>query len=306
MTLVESKNPLHQKIANDLISRCLPLSGNSIRIAISGPPGVGKSTLIGSLGLHVISRGRKPAILAVDPSSDITHGSILGDKTRMEQLSKNESAYIRPSPAGGNLGGVAKSTIESIILCETAGYDTIFIETVGVGQSETFAQKMADIFILLVSPGSGDELQGIKRGIVELADIIAVNKVEKERKTLSDATLKAYSSAIHLASPKENGWTVRVIPCSALEQRGLNELWAMILSFEEKIKSNDFFEENRKRQNIFWATHAIQQRFQDLMETNSSLHELKEEIILKIRTGELSPEKAAQTFLNKLIIDVKE
>ena len=283
---------------------CLPLSGNSIRIAISGPPGVGKSTIIESLGSHLITQGKKLAILAIDPSSDITHGSILGDKTRMESLSKNEAAFIRPSPTSGTLGGVAKSTIESIILCEANGYDTIIIETVGVGQSETFAQKLADIFILLVAPGGGDELQGIKRGIVELADIIVVNKAEEERKALSDATLKAYENAIHFASAKESGWAVQVISCSALHNRGIDNLWNLILDHDKQLRNKDQLSVKRKEQHVFWAKNSMQQKFNSLLVSDKKIKTLYNDIISQIEQGHLSPDKAAQTLMSKLNIRI--
>jgi len=303
---VESNNHEHQALAREIITACLPLSGNSIRIAISGAPGVGKSTIIESLGLHVIAEGRKPAILAIDPTSDITGGSILGDKTRMESLSKNEVAFIRPSPTSGTLGGVTKNTIESIILCEAAGYDTIFVETVGVGQSETFAQKLTDIFILLVAPGGGDELQGIKRGIVELADIIVVNKAEEDRKALSEASIKAYKNATHLATSKDSGWVVKVIPCSALNHNGIDELWKLTMDHANLISGNDHLKRKRKAQNIFWAKNSMQQKFNALLSSDKKLAELYNKILLQIENGHLSPDKAAPTLINNLSIKIIE
>lgn len=305
LTLVESNNPEHQNLSREIVSACIPLAGNSIRIAISGSPGVGKSTIIEALGLHAISQGCKPAILAIDPSSDITKGSILGDKTRMENLAKNEIAFIRPSPTSGTLGGVTNTTIESIILCEAAGYDTIFIETVGVGQSETFAQKLSDIFILLVAPGGGDELQGIKRGIVELADIIVVNKAEEDRKALSEATIKAYKNAIHLATAKESGWIVNVISCSALNHKGIDDLWKLILAYRTQLNKTEHLKIKRKTQDIFWATSSIQQKFSSLLRSDEKLNELQNEILSQIESGKLSPDKAAQTFLSKLVIKTR-
>lgn len=303
--MVESNNSEHQESAKLLISKCLPLSGKSSRIAISGSPGVGKSTIIEALGLHVISQGRKPAILAIDPTSDISQGSILGDKTRMEQLSKNESAFIRPSPTSGTLGGVAKNTIESIILCESAGYDTILIETVGVGQSETFAQKLTDLFILLVAPGGGDELQGIKKGIVELADIIVVNKAEDDRKALSDATISAYENALHLAAPKASGWTVKVTPCSALHNQGIDHLWNLVLSHIEIMQKNNRLEEKRKNQRSFWAKNSMESEFASLLITNHKINRLYKAILDQVRSGEVSPDKAAQELLSNIMIEVK-
>jgi len=261
--------------------------------------------MIEALGLHVISRGGKPAILAIDPTSDISHGSILGDKTRMERLSKNESAFIRPSPTRGTLGGVAKNTIESIILCEAAGYDTIFIETVGVGQSETFAQKLTDLFILLVAPGGGDELQGIKRGIVELADIVVVNKAEEDRRSLSDATIKAYENAIHLAAPKSTGWTVRVMPCSALNNEGIDQLWKLVLSYKALLQKNNHLLEKRKSQREFWAKKSMENEFLSLLINDKKLKELYNLILYQVKEGKMSPIKAAAELLSKIMIEVK-
>ncbi len=292
-------------IAKELIERCLPKAGNSLRVAISGSPGVGKSTIIESLGLYLIQQGRKPAILAIDPTSDISHGSILGDKTRMEQLSKKEEAFIRPSPTSGTLGGVTKNTIESIILCEAAGYDTILIETVGVGQSETNAQKLSDLFILLVAPGGGDELQGIKRGIVELADIIVVNKAEEERKTLSDATIKAYKNATHLATQKKSRWQVQVIPCSALNNSGIDKLWELVTLYEADTKSNGHFVACRKEQNIFWAENSMEQHFNSLLKSDKNLSLLFDDIITRVKDENLSPNKASSELLNQIIIKTK-
>ena len=284
----------------------MPYSGKSTRIAISGSPGVGKSTIIEALGLHIIEQGYHPAILAIDPSSNISHGSILGDKTRMESLSKNEKAFIRPSPTRGTLGGVTQKTYESIILCEAAGYDTIFIETVGVGQSETFAQKLSDLFILLVAPGGGDELQGIKRGIVELADIIVVNKSEENRKALSDASLKAYKNATHLAQAKVSNWPICILPCSALNQVGIDKLWEEILAYQKLTEKNGYHQKQRKSQNIYWAKNAISNGFNSLLFSNEQLKKLTAEIMSDISTGTLSPEKAAQVFLSKLNIEVSK
>lgn len=284
-----------------MVELCLPNAGNSLRIAISGSPGVGKSTIIEALGIHVIDQGYKPAILAVDPSSDISQGSILGDKTRMEKLSKNEEAFIRPSPTSGTLGGVTQKTFESIILCEAAGYDTIFVETVGVGQSETFAQKMTDIFLLLVAPGTGDELQGIKRGIVELADIIVINKAEEARKALSDASLKAYKNATHLATAKASGFPIKVLPCSALNNTGIVELWASITAFKEHVIANQFILEKRKNQNVMWAKNSMENAFIKLI-GQKEINGLFNDILQEVRSNKISPNQAADKFISKLNI----
>lgn len=306
LTIVESTKPKDQEVAVELISRCLPHAGNSLRIAISGSPGVGKSTIIEALGLHIVELGHHPAILAVDPSSDVSHGSILGDKTRMERLSKNEKAFIRPSPTNGTLGGVTQKTFEAIILCEAAGYDTIFIETVGVGQSETFAQKLSDLFILLVAPGGGDELQGIKRGIVELADIIVVNKSEENRKTLSDASLKAYKNATHLAQAKESNWPINILPCSALNQVGIDKLWEQISDYQKLTQENGYHQKQRRQQNIFWAQNAIENGFHSLLISDQALKQIFDKVVSDVAAGMISPEKAAESFLSKLNIEVRK
>ena len=299
--MVESTKYDHQKLAQALISLCLPHSGDAFRIAISGSPGVGKSTIIEAIGLHIIDQGRKPAILAVDPTSNVSLGSILGDKTRMEKLSKNEQAFIRPSPTSGTLGGVTQKTFEAIILCEAAGYDTIFIETVGVGQSETFAQQLSDIFLLLVAPGTGDELQGIKRGIVELADIIIINKAEEERKALSDASVKAYRNATHLAQAKPSGFPIKVLPCSALNQIGIDNLWNEVESYQTHIKSNEYLTQKRKQQNLTWASSSMENAFKNLMNQKEVSH-LFNKVLDEVRNNEIDPNEASEKFISQLNI----
>lgn len=306
LTLVESTNSNDQKIADDLVSKCLPHAGKSMRIAISGSPGVGKSTIIESLGLHIVEKGYRPAILAIDPSSDISQGSILGDKTRMERLSKTEKAFIRPSPTSGTLGGVTQKTFEAIILCEAAGYDTIFIETVGVGQSETFAKKLSDLFILLVAPGGGDELQGIKRGIVELADIIVVNKSEENRKALSDASLKAYKNATHMAQVKDSNWPISILACSALNSIGIDKLWEQVLAYQVLTQKNGYQQHQRKQQKIYWAKNAMRNGFNSILNSNQAIKKVFDNVISDIANDQLSPEKAANSFLSKLKIGVKK
>ena len=305
MTIIESTSEEHQSTAAQLVDFCLPHAGNALRIAISGSPGVGKSTMIEALGTHITSLGLKLAVLAVDPTSDISQGSILGDKTRMEMLSKNEDAFIRPSPTSGTLGGVTQRTFEAIILCEAAGYDIIFIETVGVGQSETFAQKLSDIFLLLVAPGTGDELQGIKRGIVELADIIVINKAEEERKALSDASVKAYRNATHLAPPKASGYPIKVLPCSALKNIGINDLWNEIKAYQKHISENNYLEEKRSEQNLYWAKNSIEYAFKNML-TRNDLKSNLNKTLNEVQLGKLSPNKAAEKFMNALNIEVDD
>src|SRR6056297_942454 len=258
LTLVESRHDNHQKIAVEILDRCLPFTGNSVRVGITGSPGVGKSTFIEALGMHTLNKGARMAVLAVDPSSSITKGSLLGDKTRMEHLSRQENAFIRPSPASETLGGVAHSTKESILLCEAAGYDLIIVETVGVGQSETLVREMVDFFLLLILPGSGDDLQGIKRGIVELADLIVINKSDGNRRSLAQETQRDFKRALHLFPPSTSSWTVQVLLASALKQEGVTDIWTEIQKYVEE--ESETITSRRSQQNAFWLDY----RFRDL------------------------------------------
>jgi LAO/AO transport system kinase len=257
VTLVESSRPDHQKIAQEIIERCLPYTGKSVRIGITGVPGAGKSTFIESLGMYIIGQGGKLAVLAIDPSSEKSKGSILGDKTRMEQLSGEKNAYIRPSPSAGSLGGVARKTRETIILCEAAGFDTIFIETVGVGQSETAVHSMVDFFLLIMLAGAGDELQGIKRGIMEMADAIAINKADGNNVARAKLAQTEYRNALHLFPPSRSGWVPLVKTCSAIQSQGIDEIWNMIGDFLSLTHTNGFFEKNRLEQSSYWMYETI-------------------------------------------------
>jgi len=248
ITLIESSLPEHNQIAQEIIEKCLPYAGNSIRIGITGVPGVGKSTFIESMGKYITSKGNKLAVLAVDPSSERSKGSILGDKTRMEELATDPDAFIRPSPSAGSLGGVARKTRETIVLCEAAGFNTIFIETVGVGQSETAVHSMVDFFLLLMLAGAGDELQGIKRGIMEMADAIVINKADGENIRNAEQAKNEYQNALHLFPPTPSGWIPKVLTCSSLVKTGMDEVWKVIHEFIEKQKSSNFFALKRKEQ----------------------------------------------------------
>jgi len=264
ITLVESRSERHRSLAQAIVEGCLPHSGRSLRLGITGSPGVGKSTFIERLGLHLIGQGRRPAVLAIDPSSPVSRGSILGDKTRMEQLAHHDAAYIRPSPAGESLGGVARKTRETVVLCEAAGYDTILVETVGVGQSETAVHSMVDCFLLLLLPGAGDELQGIKRGIVEMADLIAINKADGARLAPARQARQAYRNALHLFPPKESGWTPRVVTCSALDETGIDRVWDLVREFEAFTRANGSFIANRREQARYWLRQSIEDRLRQL------------------------------------------
>lgn len=241
ITLAESNKHEHQKIAQEIIIKCLPFAGNSVRIGITGVPGAGKSTFIESLGKHITVKGGKLAVLAIDPSSQRSKGSILADKTRMEELSSNPLAYIRPSPSAGTLGGVARKTRETIILCEAAGFNTTFIETVGVGQSETVVHSMVDFFLLIQIAGAGDELQGIKRGIMEMADAIVINKADGDNIEKANLAASQFRSALHLFPPSQSGWSPCVLTCSAKQGTGISEVWDTINEYIELTRNNQYF-----------------------------------------------------------------
>lgn len=297
ITLVESTNPLHLKKANDIIQQCLPYANKSIRIGITGVPGVGKSTFIETFGTFLTSLGKNIAVLAVDPSSSLTRGSILGDKTRMEELTKNDKAFIRPSPSGTSLGGVARKTRETIILCEAAGFDTILIETVGVGQSETAVHSMVDFFLLLKLAGAGDELQGIKRGIMEMADAIVINKAEGENLKNAKIAKVEFNRALHLYPPKESGWQPKVLLASALQNKGIAEVWELIENYLNLSKSTHFFEHNRNEQNKFWLLQTIEDRLKSDFYNNPSIKTELELQLKHIQNGETTPFAAAEVLL---------
>ncbi|WP_340114441.1 methylmalonyl Co-A mutase-associated GTPase MeaB [Maribellus mangrovi] len=260
VTLVESSKKEHQQVAQEVIKACLPHTGNSIRVGITGVPGVGKSTFIEALGRYITSQGGKLAVLAIDPSSERSKGSILGDKTRMEELSGDKNAYIRPSPSAGSLGGVARKTRETIILCEAAGFDHIFIETVGVGQSETAVHSMTDFFLLLMLAGAGDELQGIKRGIMEMADLIAINKADGKNVEKADIAKAQYKNAIHLFPPKESEWRPQVLTCSAYHKKGIEAIWEQIENYRAHTRRNGYLFQHRNAQSTYWMHETIEEQ----------------------------------------------
>ena len=260
ITLVESSNASHFEDAASILRLCLPKANNSIRIGITGVPGVGKSTFIEAFGTYLSDLGKKIAVLAVDPSSSLSKGSILGDKTRMETLVTNERVFIRPSASGNSLGGVARKTRESILLCEAAGYDTILIETVGVGQSETAVHSMVDFFLLLKLSGAGDQLQGIKRGIMEMADCIAINKADGDNEKAAKLAKVEFARALHLYPAKASGWQPQVLTCSATHNKGIADIFSIIENYFETVKANGLFLENRKQQSKFWLLQTIEDR----------------------------------------------
>jgi LAO/AO transport system kinase len=298
ITLVESTNIKHQQKANEILNRCLPHSNKSIRIGITGVPGVGKSTFIETFGKYLTAQGKKVAVLAVDPSSSVNKGSILGDKTRMEALVTDENAFIRPSPSGTSLGGVAQKTRESIILCEAAGFDTIIIETVGVGQSETVVHSMVDFFLLLKLAGAGDELQGIKRGIIEMADAIVINKADGENKQNAKIAKVAFNRALHLYPLKESKWQPKVLTASALHNSGIEEIDNMILTYIAITKENAYFNKKRNEQNKFWLLSTIEQQLKTNFYQNPKVKSALQKEIDNLENGKTTPFNAAKRLLD--------
>lgn len=297
ITLVESNLPSHQSMAGELVERCLPHSGQSIRIGITGVPGVGKSSFIEVLGGLLTQAGKKVAVLAVDPSSSISRGSILGDKTRMETLVNDPNAFIRPSPSGDSLGGVARKTRESIILCEAAGFDTILIETVGVGQSETSVHSMTDFFLLLKLAGAGDELQGIKRGIIEMADAIVINKAEGDNLKAAGRAASEFKRALKMYPPKESGWKPPVLLASALEQTGISQVWDMINKYQEQVKQSGYFNLKRQQQNQHWLLQTINEHLKDQFYSDPAIKQALALQLEAVEHSKTSPFRAAQQLL---------
>ncbi len=298
ITIIESTAQKHQQIAKTLIEKCLPHANKSIRIGITGVPGVGKSTFIESFGKLLISKGKKVAVLTVDPSSSISKGSILGDKTRMEELVKEENAFIRPSASGDTLGGVARKTRESIILCEATGFDVILIETVGVGQSETAVHSMTDFFLLLKLAGAGDELQGIKRGIMEMADSIIINKADGENLKAAKLAKTEFNRALHLYPSKESGWSPKTLLCSAIKNEGISEIWEVISNYFETVKSNGYFQHKRKEQNKFWLLQTIESRLKSEFYANASIKKELEKQLKALDENKTTPFEAAEKLLS--------
>jgi LAO/AO transport system kinase len=297
ITLIESKKSESREQAQEIIEACLPYSGKSFRIGITGVPGVGKSTLIESFGIKIIDNGHRLAVLAIDPSSEKSRGSILGDKTRMEKLSTNENAFIRPSPASDALGGVERKTRESIILCEAAGYDYILVETVGVGQSEIAVHSMVDFFLLMLLPGAGDELQGIKRGIVEMADMIVINKAEGNKLNAAKRAKIEYQNALHLYPPNENNWNVLVELCSALNGEGIDTIIKILRNFRQTMIASNNFEKNRQHQNQYWLLESLNESLQRDFQSHPQIAKLIQSYKTKVASGILSPFKASEELI---------
>ncbi|WP_164510862.1 methylmalonyl Co-A mutase-associated GTPase MeaB [Nonlabens xiamenensis] len=297
ITLVESTAPKDHAFAKAILQRCLPLSGSSFRLGITGVPGVGKSTFIESLGKLLIGQGKKLAVLAIDPSSGISQGSILGDKTRMEELVKSDQAFIRPSPAGKTLGGVARKTREAIILCEAAGYDFIIVETVGVGQSETAVHSMTDFFLLLKLAGAGDDLQGIKRGIMEMADGIVINKADGNNQTAAKHAQREFRNALHLVPPKNQDWQTKVYTCSALEQNGIQEILDEINNYESKMRAQYSFSAKRQDQELYWLHQTIEDQLMNHFFTKTAVSEALASLEKEVLDKKITPFEAAEKLL---------
>lgn len=298
ITLIESNNPSHHDHAQEVLKKLLPYSGKSLRIGITGVPGAGKSTLIETLGMYLISQGHKVAVLTVDPSSTVTRGSILGDKTRMEKLSKEENCFIRPSPSGGELGGVARKTRETISVVEAAGFDIVIIETVGVGQSEVTVRSMVDFFLLILIAGAGDELQGIKRGVMELCDAIFINKADGDNEKRAAIAQQDYNNALHYLQPSTKGWQPKAYIGSALTGKGIDDLWKVILEFENKTKATGVFEERRKNQIVDWVFKMIENKLIDDFYNDENIKNELPRIKNEILKEEITPTLAAEKLLN--------
>lgn len=299
ITMVESSLPEHQTIAQQIIEKLLPFSGKSLRVGISGVPGAGKSTFIEAMGKYLTSNNHNLAVLAIDPSSERSKGSILGDKTRMEELSNDPNAFIRPSPSAGSLGGVARKTRETVILCEAAGFDIIFIETVGVGQSETAVHSMVDFFLLVQIAGAGDELQGIKRGIMEMADGIVINKADGSNKEKAELAAAEFRNALHLFPLSASGWSPKVLTCSSLYKLGINHVWDMVIEYASFTKKNKFFEKRRKNQSRYWMYETINNKLHDNFYHNPTIDQLLNSLENDVLNDKKSSFEAARILLDK-------
>jgi LAO/AO transport system kinase len=303
ITFAESTRAEHRVIADAVLDAVLPATGNAVRIGISGPPGVGKSTFIEAFGKHIIDQGHKLAVLAVDPSSRRTGGSILGDKTRMGELVNRPEAFIRPSPGGSQLGGVARRTREAMLLCEAAGFDVVVVETIGVGQSEVAVSDMVDLFALLVSPGGGDELQGIKRGIMELADLVIVNKADGDLAAAAARTRGDYASAVHLLRPKWNAWSTEVLACSALNGIGVSEVWQAVTAFRAAVTADGELLEARSAQATAWLWSEIGDTLNDRFRSDPAVADRLQSVEEDVAAGRVTPGRAATALLDTFLTD---
>lgn len=305
VTLVESSLHEHQEIAQEIIEKCLPHAGKSVRVGITGVPGAGKSTSIDSFGMHLINAGHKLAVLAIDPSSERSKGSILGDKTRMEALSREKNAFIRPSPSAGSLGGVARKTRETIVLCEAAGFDTIFVETVGVGQSETAVHSMVDFFLLIQLAGTGDELQGIKRGIMEMADGIIINKADGDNIKKAELAAAQFRNALHLFPPSDSSWSPKVLTYSGYYGLGIKEIWDMVNEYVAFTKKNGYFDYKRNEQAKYWMYESINDSLRDKFYTNPEVEKMLQPTERQVLNNEISSFVAAKRMIDLFLKNIQ-
>ena len=303
ITLLESSASARRADAQAVLAQLLPHSGGALRVGITGVPGVGKSTFIDQLGVNLVAAGHRVAVLAVDPTSSRTGGSILGDKTRMERLSVSPGAFIRPSPAGATLGGVTRATRETVLVCEAAGYDVVLVETVGVGQSETVVADMVDFFLVLMLSGAGDDLQGIKKGILELADMIAVNKADGDNETRAQLAASDYRMALHLMTPASSTWTPPVLTCSGLSNTGLDELWRQVEIFREKTGATGEFEDRRRAQQVRWMWSMLDERLRDDLRSRPHLEQLLSDLESRVRAGAVTATTAVDAVWDAYVAD---
>ncbi|WP_413206231.1 methylmalonyl Co-A mutase-associated GTPase MeaB [Rhodospirillum sp. A1_3_36] len=305
ITLVESRNPVHQRTAQEVLIQLLPHAGQAHRVGISGVPGVGKSTFIEALGCQLCDQGHRVAVLAVDPSSSRTGGSILGDKTRMEELCQRDNAFIRPSPSAGRLGGVTRATRETMLVCEAAGFDVVLVETVGTGQSETLVADMVDFFLVLMLPGAGDELQGIKKGILELADMIAVNKSDGPNRDKATAAMREYKVALHIMKPAHPDWTAPVVLCSGLRGEGLDELWAKVEEYRAIMGANGHLQQRRQAQQVQWMWSMVEDRLMDAVRGHPAVKDALPDLKSQVATGGITATLAAYRILEAFGVDAE-
>ena len=298
ITLVESNAPAHQAQAQELLDRLMPETGNSLRVGITGVPGAGKSTMINTLGSMLCERGHRVAVLAVDPSSSVTKGSILGDKTRMDKLLAHKSAFVRPSPTGGCLGGVARKTRETLLLCEAFGFDIILLETVGVGQSEVTVRSMVDFFLLVMISGAGDELQGIKKGVIELADAIVVNKADGDNLRKARMAKAEYNRVLSFLHPCTEGWKTKALMASALTREGVPELWDKVQLFKETVQASGVFEKRRQTQNLDWMHELLNEALRQRFLANTVMQGRLEAVSAAVARGEVPPVRAVEDLIN--------
>jgi len=304
ITLLESTRPESFEQGQELLESLLPHSGQALRIGITGVPGVGKSTFIEAIGLFLIEQGHRVAVLAVDPSSQLTGGSIMGDKTRMNELAQHPHAFIRPSPSSGILGGVARKTRETMLICEAAGYDVVIVETVGVGQSETMVASMVDLFLLLMLPNAGDELQGIKKGVLELADLVVVNKSDGEQETLAKTAQSEYRKALHLLPSSKNSWTPQILRCSALEKRGIDKIWDSVKSFRKALQNSGEWEKQRRTQTGKWMWSLVEEGLLTNFRNHPNLQKQIPELEKEVESGNMLPTTAARKLLDSWISNI--